>query len=125
MIERQHPQTRALAVGAESALHVLDQELNRHRTRARRTWRNYQAIDEELDAAASAAAHRVWSDAVDDALRVAEAISRERPRDLGELLIQFEATWWWLIEDDSVLDGTARRWLRRFRRSLRQLAAKT
>jgi hypothetical protein len=79
------------------------------------------AADERADSTASRRAHKNWSDAVDDALRVAEAISVAPVHDLGELLIQFEATWWWMGEDDNVLDGSTLRWLARFRRSLRGL----
>ncbi len=66
--------------------------------------------------------HKAWSDAIDDALKAAEAISRERPDDLGDLHIQYEAIWWWVRDDDNVLDGSGRTWIGRFRRSLRGLA---
>jgi hypothetical protein len=59
---------------------------------------------------------------VDEALKIAEAISRQQPHDLADLVVQFESTWWWIVMDDSVLDGSSRRWLRRFRRGLRRLA---
>jgi hypothetical protein len=59
---------------------------------------------------ASTNAHQAWSDAVDEALKIAEVISRQQAHDIEELAIQFEATWWWIVEDDSVLDGSARRW---------------
>jgi hypothetical protein len=59
---------------------------------------------------------------MDDALRIIEAISAEPVHDLRGLLAQYEAIWWWLREDDNVLDASTRRWLGRFRRSLRGLA---
>jgi hypothetical protein len=37
-------------------------------------------------------------------------------------VIKFDATWWWIVEDESLLDDRVRLWLMRFRRSLRQLA---
>jgi hypothetical protein len=55
-------------------------------------------------------------------VRLVDAISRDRPRDFVELLIQFKAIWSWISEDDSVLDSDTRKWLGRFRRSLRRLA---
>ena len=94
----------------------------RQRARAQRAWRKYQAVEPDLEPTTAASAHKAWSDAVDDALQTAEAISHARPADLGELLIQFEVCWWWLDMDDNVLDGSTRRWLGRFRRSLRRLA---
>ena len=96
--------------------------LDRCRARIRRCWRDYQAIDEALDPTASAAAHTDWSKAVDDALQIAEAISREPAHNITELATKFEAMWWWIIEDDSILDVTTRQWLARFRRSLIRLA---
>ncbi|MBL8600039.1 MAG: hypothetical protein JNL14_20065 [Devosia sp.] len=45
----------------------------------------------------------------------------ERTRDLDDLLIQYEAIWWWIGEDDNVLDGTTRRWLGRLGCHLRRL----
>jgi hypothetical protein len=57
-----------------------------------------------------------------DALGIVETISAEPAHDLRELLVKFDAVWWWVKEDDNVLDGSTRRWLVRFRRSLRGLA---
>ena len=102
----------------------MGRRLDRCRAQARRRWRNYQAIDEALDPTSSAAAHTTWSNTVDEALRIAEAISREPAHDLAELATKFEALWWWIVEDDSVLDATTRRWLARFRRSLIQLTGR-
>lgn len=107
---------------APSDLYILDRQLHLQRARANRLWRSYQASDDAIDTMAQTNAHQDWSDAVDDALTIAEAISRQRPLNVDELRIQFEATWWWIVEDDSILDCSARRWLRRFRRSLRTLA---
>ena len=104
------------------ALLELSEALRRNQARARRTWRNYRATDETADPGGVKRAHQAWSDAIDDTLRLVDAISRERPRDLVELLIQFNAIWWWISEDDSVLDSSTRKWLGRFRRSLRRLA---
>lgn len=100
---------------------ALARHLGIHRRRTRRLWKDYQSTDERVDPAASAQVHQAWSDSVDKALEIAEAMSRQQSHDLAELAMQFEAIWWWIIEDDSVLDGGTRRWLRRFRRSLRRL----
>ncbi|MEO7223297.1 MAG: hypothetical protein ABIY37_12560 [Devosia sp.] len=97
-------------------------EFDHHRARAGRAWRKYRARSEAVNPVTAARLHKAWSDAIDDALKTAEAISRERPGDLGDLLIQCEAIWWWAREDDNVLDGSSRTWLGRFRRSLRGLA---
>jgi hypothetical protein len=85
----------------------------------------YRGTSEGADADGAAKAHQAWSDAIEDTLRIVEAISREQPRDLADLLIQYEAIWWWIVEDDSVLDTSTRRWLRRFRRALRSLAVQS
>jgi hypothetical protein len=106
----------------DGTLADLNRRLTQHRARARRAWRQYVAADELVDFVASSKAHRDWSDAVEDALTIVEAISLVPMHDLGELLIAFEAIWWWIGEDDNVLDGSTRRWLERFRRSLRRLA---
>jgi hypothetical protein len=106
----------------EGTLAELNRRLTQHRARARRAWRQYVAADELVDFVASSKAHRDWSDAVEEALTIVEAISMAPVHDLRGLLIQFEATWWWIREDDNVLDGSTRRWLGRFRRSLRRLA---
>ena len=106
-------------------LTTLGRELQHCRARAARLWRSYHAINEKLDPEGSTLAHRAWSEAVDEALRIADAISRKQAATLAELLIQFDAIWWWLIEDDSILDASAKHWLKLFRRSLRGLTAKT
>jgi hypothetical protein len=122
MTARRDRSRHASKIDSLNHLHTLGHDLDRQRDRVRRARRNYEAIDREVESVAATAAHRAWSDTVGEALEVAEAISRERARDVGELLVHFEATWWWIVEDDSVLDADARRWLERFRRSLRWLA---
>ena len=104
-------------------LSSLGLDLQRCRARATRLWRKSHAIDEQLDPAGSTIAHQAWSKTVDEALRIADAISREQASTLTDLLIQFDAIWWWVVEDDSLLDSSAKQWLRRFRRSTRGLAA--
>lgn len=106
----------------DGALPELERRLAQQRAQARRAWRRYLAADELADSVASSRAHGDWSDAVKDALRIIEEISKAPVHDLRGLLIQFDATWWWIGEDDNVLDGSTRRWLGRFRRSLRGLA---
>jgi hypothetical protein len=108
--------------GDATSIGNLGRRLDQCRARARRHWRDYRIIDEKLDPTASAAAHANWSNAVDYALRVAEAISRQPAHDSTELSTKFEALWWWIKEDDGVLDAALRRWLARFRKSLRQLS---
>lgn len=109
---------------AKSALPTLGRQFMRQRARAQRAWRSYAATSDKIDADASAKAHQKWSDAVDSALLTIQAISVEPAHDLSELLLQYEAIYWWLGEDDNILDGSTRRWLGRFRRSLRGLARK-
>jgi hypothetical protein len=65
-----------------------------------------------------------WSDTADQTLGIAENISREPAQDVVGLAIKFEAICWWIVEDDSLLDEPARRWLLRFRRSLHHRQAK-
>jgi hypothetical protein len=59
---------------------------------------------------------------VDQALHTADIISHEPAHDLAGLVTKFDAIWWWIIEDDPLLDDRARLWLMRFRRSLHRLA---
>ena len=123
MRERQRRGAAKSAVSsARGPLHDLGRELGRNRARAGRAWRRYTSLSEKLDPAAIRA-HQVWSDAIDDTLRTAEAISREQPLSLNDLLVRYEAIWWWINDDDNVLDGSTHRWLTRFRHSLRRLAS--
>lgn len=104
------------------SLPALSLEFERRRARAGRAWRSYKATSDTVDPIRAADLHSAWSGAIDDALETAEAMSREPAGDLQELLIQYEAIWWWIRSDDNVLDGSTRRWLGRFHRSLRGLA---
>ena len=106
-------------------LTALGRDLQHCRARAARLWRRYYAIDEQLDPEGLTIAHQAWSAAIDEALRNADAISRERATNLAELLVQFDAIWSWVVEDYSLLDSSTGHRLRRFRRSLRGLAAKS
>jgi hypothetical protein len=123
MGQRQRRDINSGRVGADSPVYDLGRELTRHRARTGRAWRSYASLGDALDPAAVTRAHQVWSDAIDDALRIAEAISREQPHSLGDLVVQYEAIWWWVSEDADVLDASTRRWLLRFRRSHRRLAS--
>lgn len=105
----------------DDGLPELGRQFLRQRARAKRAWRMYLATSEKIDPATSVKAHQAWSDAVDDALRTVEAMSVQRPHDLDDLLLLYEALWWWIKEDDNVLDGGTRRWLGRFGRHLRRL----
>lgn len=109
------------ATADDTILPELDRRLAQHRARARRAWRRYVAANERADPTSSSREHRAWSEAVDDALRTVEAISMVPVHDVQGLLIQYEAVWWSINEDDSMLDASTRRWLWRFRRSLRRL----
>lgn len=111
--------THAPRVG--DRLTALGLQLDRERERARRQWRRWQSL-KELDDTEAAVAGQQWSDTIEAALRSAEQISQEPGSDIHDLVSKFEAAWWWLIEDDSILDATAKRWLLRFRRELRRLA---
>jgi hypothetical protein len=97
-----------------SPLLQLGQDLRRDQARTRRAWMRYRGASEGADPEGAAKAHQAWSNAVEDTLRIVEIISREQPRDLAGLLIQYEAIHWWISEDDSVLDTSTRRWLRDF-----------
>lgn len=106
----------------DGTLADLNRRLTQHRARARRAWRKYVAAGEASDPVASGVAHQEWSDAVEQALRTVEAISVAPVHDLRELLIAFEATWWWARLDDDVIDESTLRGLGRFRLALRRLA---
>lgn len=123
MVAQFRPLHRKADVNNDSSLPALARDLDRSRRRARRLWMKYQATGGQPQPAASADTYQAWSDTVDEALEIAEAMSRQQARNLAEVAMQFEAAWWWIVEDDSVLDAGMRRWLRRFRRSLRRLAA--
>ncbi|MEO7221635.1 MAG: hypothetical protein ABIY37_04110 [Devosia sp.] len=53
---------------------------------------------------------------------MANLIARLPATNLNGLAVKFDAIWWWLEQDDSVLDAAATRWLRRFGLALRRLA---
>jgi hypothetical protein len=125
MEERRSRHGRPGSAAADDRLRALGEDFDRLRVRARRQRRQGERIAQEPGAANAAAAAREWSATIDQILRIAETISREPAHDLVELAIKFEAAWWSIVEDDSLLDETARRWLLRFRRSLRHLAGKT
>ena len=114
--------TAQSGISEVTSLTKLGREFARRRAACQRAWRRYQASDETIDPVAASQAHRRWSGAIEDALAAIERISGERPSDFHGLLLQYEAIWWWISEDDSVLDRSTRRWLMRFRRSLRRLA---
>ncbi|MEP7241145.1 MAG: hypothetical protein ABI697_09700 [Devosia sp.] len=101
---------------------VLARRFGRLKRRCQRHWRRYQSLDDVGDRIAAATAHAAWSAGIDETLRVAEAISQTSARDTAELAIKIEAICWWVAEDDSILDAAVRRWLLRFRGSLRRLA---
>lgn len=103
-------------------IELLDRELQRLRRRAGRQWRAYQGADDGGDRRVASEAHAAWSHSVDEALAIVEIISRRPAHDIVELAIKFEAIVWWVMEDDSLIDAAARRWLVRFRRSLRHVA---
>jgi hypothetical protein len=97
----------------------------RQRTAAQRAWKRYQAKEETVDPASASTSHQAWSNAIESTLAAAEALSRQRPTDINDLRLQYDAIWWWIREDDNVLDERTRRWLGRFGRNLRRLAAPT
>ena len=68
------------------------------------------------------AASVAWSATIGEALLVAHVIASSRANGIGGLIVKFDAVWWWLELDDSILDAQARRWLAGFGRSLRQTA---
>jgi hypothetical protein len=105
-----------------TSMMVMAQRFERLRQRSRRRWRRYQSLDDPGDLKAAARAHTAWSTGIDETLSVVDAISRIPSRDVGELAIKLDAILWWIDEDGSILDAAARRWLARFRRSLRRLA---
>ena len=119
MTRRQNRSGRPAPAG-NGPLPELGRQFTRQRARAQRAWRVYLATNGMTDPTASAKAHQAWSNAVDETVLTVEAISVESVHDLDDLLIQHEAIWWWVGEDDNVLDGSTRRWLGRFGRHLRR-----
>ena len=88
-----------------------------------RAWRAYHSNASKDDSLAAATAHKVVSDAVEEAVRTAEEIPRRHPDGLTSLVLQYDAIWWWIVFDNNILDATTQRWLNRLRRSVRRLAA--
>ena len=90
----------------------LDEELSRLRRRAARQKRNI-AVNTE--------AWQVWSNTIDEALRLVALIAAAHasaPRDLSR---KFSAILWAIEVKDSLLDNADRRLLRVFDRDLRRL----
>jgi len=111
----------AAARSSDARLAALGREFDRRRRVAHRSWRAWQ-----LNAGHDEVGRRpeAWSAAIDASLAVAEAISRTPADDLEGLLVKYEALWWWMNEDNSVLDASLKRWFSRFRRDLRRLAGR-
>jgi hypothetical protein len=70
--------------------------------------------------------HKVWSSwsqSYDELAAVSDRLLHARPRSLADLLMMFDALEWVLLADAVIVDQAAERQVRRFGRSLRQLAA--
>jgi hypothetical protein len=113
---------RAHRDAGEDRLPALGREFEQDRARAHRQRQRWEAVRHEPDSPAATRAAQTWSATVDQALHTAEIISREPAHGLAGLVVKFDAAWWWIIEDDTLLDDRARVWLMRFRRSLHRLA---
>jgi hypothetical protein len=96
------------SAAGEDRLQALGRDLERQRARARRERRRRDAISHEPSSVDAVETARKWSDTIGGALHSAEAISREPTGDLNGLVVKFDAAWWWIIEDNSLLDDTAR-----------------
>lgn len=123
MVQRRSRRERVAGAVHGDELARLARELTKCRARAGRLWRRYQVIDDQLDPGAATLAHQAWSECVDASLGIVDSISGQPAHTPADLFIQFEAIWWWIVEDDSILDVGTKRWVVRFRRSLRRLAA--
>jgi len=64
-----------------------------------------------------------WSESHDELAATAGLLLRSRPSSVADLVMMFGALEWVLLTDDVIVDQTAARDVRRFSRSLRQLAA--
>jgi hypothetical protein len=70
--------------------------------------------------------HKVWSrwsQCYEELAAAADGLLRAQPRSLADLLMMFKALEWVLLADAVIVDQAAERQVRRFGRSLRQLAA--
>jgi hypothetical protein len=106
---------------AGDRLTILGRRLERERARADRQRRRWQALKAKSSPDASLAGMQ-WSETIATALRTAEQISRAPATEMVGLVTKFDTAWWWLVEDDSILNMTTKRWLMRFRRELHRLA---
>lgn len=102
-------------------LELLGADLARAAARVRRLSHKVKVARQTGDEDRLAAISEDWSRTMDKALQLAGAIAQLPANDVHDLVVKFEAIWWFLVEDDNVLDASAMRWMRRFRRSLRSL----
>ena len=69
----------------------------------------------------AARAGETWSATIDAAMLLAERIAKTPAHGIDGLVVKFDAAWWYLVLDDSILDANAARWLAAFGRSLRRV----
>ena len=112
---------RASDAENDQQLTELDAQLVRLRRRAAWQRRKWQSLRDSGDDAATTAA-AAWSQTIEDALEIATEMAQQPAHDLDGLNVKFRAIWWWLVLDDSILDASAKRWLRAFSKSLGQVA---
>jgi hypothetical protein len=96
----------------DDRLAELNEELSRLRRRAARQKRNI---------AVSTDAWQVWSDTIDEALRLVSRMAAAPVSDPVDLSKKFRAILWAIETNDSLVDDADRRLLRAFDRDLRRL----
>ena len=84
--------------------------------------RRNPAFDAVRSEVGADAAWQRWSHAVSELESVAAAIAKMPAHNLTDLLIKYRALRWALIDDDTIVDDTARRQVLAFGRALAVLA---
>ena len=107
---------------SDAQLLALGAELARLRRRAGRQWRQWRRLQDGANEVEAARAGETWSATIDAAMLVADRIAKTPAHGIEGLVVKFDATWWFLVLDDSILDAHAARWLAAFGRSLRRVA---
>jgi hypothetical protein len=122
---------------ALTELHETFERLRRRHARLGRIMRQREAEAEDLarrsrgrvsntTARDRVGYHRVWSSwsqSYEELAVAADSLLHARPQSLTDVLMMFNALEWVLLADAVIVDQAAERQVRRFGRSLRQLAA--
>ena len=92
---------------SDEPLLALGAELARLRRRAGGQWRKWRRLQDGANDVEAARAGESWSATIDAAMQVADRIAKTPAHGIEGLVVKFDAAWWFLVLDDSILDANA------------------